>query len=501
MSLTVVATDNNIHILVDLYITSKEEDYTPTFGNIPIGEWDVSAVTNMVQLFAYKPNFNESLENWNVSNVTNMNGMFYGATSFNQNLTKWKLNKKLKFNNMFLDCGIQEYNKPPFISKEEYKNYVTQLDNWKNKIKTVFNVSTSSLDKITKKIVYFLNYKKEYPTFFWSGFLVLSELYTNYLMYKYDKFINEHIYLSYSKFDSYETILQNILQYSNQKIICFELYIPFNNGQGHSNLLIYRKEFNTIEHFEPHGSRLMVDDLYIQLNNIFDEMMKYINERVEKPIKFVSAAETCPTIGLQTYETQQQLTGNCLLWVLLIIDLVFKFPSIPTKYIISALLSLSTEDTLPYVLSQLINGYSKYVYDILYNYYGDIINKHITTEEDASDVRHKMDKLKKEEIIKNFAQRPRIKSSYSDDRQSASYHIGSLFKTPFNTEQEEKTHKQFIFKKKVHSLKTTSSRKKQITLKKVNSDMNMQYLHKSISNKKNSNRRHHTLKQALDVAA
>merc|ERR1719174_532201 len=54
-----------------------------------IGDWDVSAVTDMEQIFAYTSAFNQDLSKWDVSAVTNMRAMFYFASAFNQDLSKW----------------------------------------------------------------------------------------------------------------------------------------------------------------------------------------------------------------------------------------------------------------------------------------------------------------------------------------------------------------------------------------------------------------------------
>ena len=49
----------------------------------PIGEWDVSRVTDMTKMFYQARSFNMDISNWNVSRVTNMASMFYHAISFN----------------------------------------------------------------------------------------------------------------------------------------------------------------------------------------------------------------------------------------------------------------------------------------------------------------------------------------------------------------------------------------------------------------------------------
>jgi surface protein len=60
--------------------------------NQPIGNWDVSGVTDMYATFADSKAFNQDLSNWNVSNVRNMNGTFNRAV-FNQSLGNWTLSR------------------------------------------------------------------------------------------------------------------------------------------------------------------------------------------------------------------------------------------------------------------------------------------------------------------------------------------------------------------------------------------------------------------------
>ena len=64
---------------------------TAQYGDI--NTWDVSAITDMSQLFMSNSNFNSNISSWNVSNVTTMSHMFYYATSFNQPLNSWNVSK------------------------------------------------------------------------------------------------------------------------------------------------------------------------------------------------------------------------------------------------------------------------------------------------------------------------------------------------------------------------------------------------------------------------
>ena len=52
----------------------------------PIGEWDVSRVTDMESMFSGASSFNSDVSKWDVSRVTTMWKMFSYASSFNQKL-------------------------------------------------------------------------------------------------------------------------------------------------------------------------------------------------------------------------------------------------------------------------------------------------------------------------------------------------------------------------------------------------------------------------------
>ena len=45
--------------------------------NQPIGEWDVSGVTDMYRIFYDNTAFNQPIGNWDVSGIIDMSYMFY----------------------------------------------------------------------------------------------------------------------------------------------------------------------------------------------------------------------------------------------------------------------------------------------------------------------------------------------------------------------------------------------------------------------------------------
>ena len=90
--------NDNIKKLVKDYINNK--DKLPTdLKNKPIGEWNVTQVTNMDDLFRYQF-FNESIQNWNVENVVTMKNMFNQCTSFNKPLN-WNVRMVTNMKGMF----------------------------------------------------------------------------------------------------------------------------------------------------------------------------------------------------------------------------------------------------------------------------------------------------------------------------------------------------------------------------------------------------------------
>ena len=107
---TTVLTDDNISDMLIRYIR-RFQDYIPLpsdLSDVPIGDWDVSEVTDMSNLFYGLETFNEPLNDWNVSNVTNMESMFEGATSFNQPLDRWDVSNVRNMRNMFKNTSLSQ---------------------------------------------------------------------------------------------------------------------------------------------------------------------------------------------------------------------------------------------------------------------------------------------------------------------------------------------------------------------------------------------------------
>ncbi len=64
-----------------------------TSFNGDLSEWNTALVTDMSYMFSDADGFNGDLSEWNIASVTNMYGMFLGASAFNQDLSKWNTAK------------------------------------------------------------------------------------------------------------------------------------------------------------------------------------------------------------------------------------------------------------------------------------------------------------------------------------------------------------------------------------------------------------------------
>jgi len=75
--------------------------------NQDISLWDVSGVTNMSSMFGGNAGnssdraFNQDISQWDVSSVTNMGRMFYGAAAFNQPIGNWDVSSVTDMSSMF----------------------------------------------------------------------------------------------------------------------------------------------------------------------------------------------------------------------------------------------------------------------------------------------------------------------------------------------------------------------------------------------------------------
>jgi hypothetical protein len=272
------------------------------------------------------------------------------------------------------------------------------------------NKETRLLDKIGRKLKSLKKSGSEKILYF-SGTIEVETMFYLYLFKKYksncflhDKQSRAHILgisIKIRKIYSYEErktiedhlktlaeIFVSCIKKLDTKIIIIPVQLSFPQG-GHANLLIYRKNLNQIEHFEPHGQDYTGDKDIEGTNKIIRYWIKYfvqeINNKlieIEKPeVKLIESNNICPYLnGLQALETWSDLTkvagvepgGYCSAWSMFFTELSLKNPEIPSSilmnYIFNNLQSMSNKEKANY-LRGVVRGYSTYVNEKIEKYF------------------------------------------------------------------------------------------------------------------------------------
>ena len=91
-----------LQLAVNQWCIGHTEDIIKKYGSI--GDWNVSNVTNMNNMFYNATTFDSNINNWDVSNVTDMSNMFSKASNFNQPLNKWDVSNVEDMESMFHDA-------------------------------------------------------------------------------------------------------------------------------------------------------------------------------------------------------------------------------------------------------------------------------------------------------------------------------------------------------------------------------------------------------------
>ena len=99
------ATYGNVNDWDVTAITNMYQLFKDSTFNCNIGNWDVSNVVNMEDMFSSAEDFNQNIGSWDVSNVENMEDMFSRAKDFNQNIGSWDVSSVTNMKNMFSRAG------------------------------------------------------------------------------------------------------------------------------------------------------------------------------------------------------------------------------------------------------------------------------------------------------------------------------------------------------------------------------------------------------------
>jgi hypothetical protein len=149
---------------------------------------------------------------------------------------------------------------------------------------------------------------------------------------------------------------------------------------AHANVLIYRKNNNTIEHFEPHGSHLQFrKGLYNSILDIrINSFMDNLNARLENKLVFEPASKTCPSKkGFQGIESQikhtildngeEETGGYCAAWSMFFTELALQNPKFTSQELVT--LILKSSQLKPEYMRKIIRGYVLNISEKLETYF------------------------------------------------------------------------------------------------------------------------------------
>lgn len=120
---------NNWQIKTNGAINMSNMFHNVSGFNQPIGNWNVSAVTDMSGMFYTARSFNQNISSWNVSAVTNMSSMFGGATNFNQNIGSWDVSNVTNFGGMINSTAFNNGGSPDIKNWQIKTNSPVDMSN------------------------------------------------------------------------------------------------------------------------------------------------------------------------------------------------------------------------------------------------------------------------------------------------------------------------------------------------------------------------------------
>ena len=213
---------------------------------------------------------------------------------------------------------------------------------------------------------------------------ISSTLHINFITNQYyEKFLNtfKNIYIKKDDFFNFEimwdgksifypTTLDNCIEEfkkSKNRFFIAPIAITLERG-AHSNILIYDREINEIERFEPNGA--LFPKKFYYFPHKLDNKLNIKFSEIFKDSKYISTTEYIPKIGFQRYEDDdyQYLRfigdpgGFCAVWCIFYAFQRCKHPMLNRKQIIYKTVNKIRELNIPF--KKVIRAYAKKIVDI-----------------------------------------------------------------------------------------------------------------------------------------
>jgi hypothetical protein len=240
-----------------------------------------------------------------------------------------------------------------------------------------------------------------------------------------------------------ECVLRNV------KTIIVPIVIYDNKETTHANVLIYRKKFNQIEHFEPHGNYYMGDEklaskIKVNISKFISKVNSILKENGKSEINYIPSDQVCPAEeGLQSLEAVSTLptneyddAGYCLPWNMFFTELSLANPNLESSKLFDIITNYFKDKTnIEDYLRKVIRGYTFFIDEKVTKYLSIILGETITVK-----TIHKLNL----DFVKNADEIAQVRYLI---RELIKLEIDMLKNPDFNLEREFKSVKGMLRKK------------------------------------------------------
>ncbi len=182
------------------------------------------------------------------------------------------------------------------------------------------------------------------------------------------EFLNFEIMWIYQKIYFSSNFRKNFQKCKDNKdkdFIIIPLGIELREG-SHANYLIYDKNNNAVERFEPYGAGTPYRFDYNP--NLLDNILKYKFTEIDENIKYIKPSDYMPKIGFQYFDILEKTGqisdpgGFCALWGIWFVDNRITYFDIERESLVRKLMKSIREQNISF--KNLIRNYSKNIIDI-----------------------------------------------------------------------------------------------------------------------------------------
>lgn len=174
--------------------------------------------------------------------------------------------------------------------------------------------------------------------------------------------VHNKLYLTEDFYDNFRKCLSK----KDKRFVIIPLGIEMRQG-NHANYLLYDKNKNEIERFEPHGSSPPSGLNYNA--SLLDDILEVRFKEINPSIKYIRPKSYLPKIGFQlldVYERNKKKIGDpggfCALWTIWYVDMRLSYKDMERKTLVKKMIQTIKSQNISF--KNLIRNYAKNILDI-----------------------------------------------------------------------------------------------------------------------------------------